>query len=935
MSDRWDETWHRLREWTNGQGPSERLAAQILSADGFTSVDPSHPLGGRDGTKDAVVIRGDQRWVMAVYFPRGQQSLVDVKGKFIADHAGVAKNQAAGMAFVTNQELTLAQRDELKASVSGLTEIYHLERLVALLDQPSMHPVRQQFLNIGIPDDGLGSLGRERLLATFERQATRRRRQRLRAAGVPEERVDAVLELMAADTAIPVEVHAGQVGLLLASMGHGKTEVAHHWYLGALDRARAADDAPMPLWLPARHVTADVESAAVDKLGLPTVASVGCTVVLDGLDEVDPIQAERLVSSAEEFAAGWVNVSVLATGRPQRLLDRYATLPMAAWTTDRGWALAETVAGNHLPPTAWSAEILDALNSPLLAIALGAQLAAGNPPASRTHLLSTLAEQSLRSARITLTDRLTSTLVQIAAHNIENDTGFNADRLSADALSEVERTPLVVNDRGSLTFVLPVLEQFYATRALKQGLVDIRRVASSAQFPRWRYALALAVDITDPVAADEIMATLTVTNPAAASWVLDEVTRTHTDDSDAAPDLDDLVRTPVRSTITTNIADGEPTPPAVAIGLRLRDAELAWIDGLGPLRRQLANTRSNEKRSTWSVSLDDTRFAIAELRTPSAVDIELHDPTSPVMNLGAVGPPWSRLTSDHVPRAPLGRWRWSRDRLRAQLVNAVQRFALDCDPAGPLAAERAWRLAQIIHHGSVRVLHEPIPVVELRERVTTRLAQTANSVRATWLSPAGNVTRDDLVWLDAHLATARHFLERPYVLPDRLLSHRTWALYSRERTHQLVTQVLTAAVEGYQDLVERNFPSFGPALGTSSIWPIRVVGTLHTLEDAEFDTAGFEGAPWLSYAVVHDDRTTGQPLVDIQPAAQLTQNDDHWLNAIRRSVAHGGPFAPTRVISAALHLEGAMPATGYAYQWLINDLVEVGWLENSWAPRTG
>jgi hypothetical protein len=26
----WDETWHRLREWTAGQGPSERLAALLL-----------------------------------------------------------------------------------------------------------------------------------------------------------------------------------------------------------------------------------------------------------------------------------------------------------------------------------------------------------------------------------------------------------------------------------------------------------------------------------------------------------------------------------------------------------------------------------------------------------------------------------------------------------------------------------------------------------------------------------------------------------------------------------------------------------------------------------------------------------------------------------------------------------------------------------------
>src|SRR5262245_32613142 len=70
--NRYDETWHRLREWTKGQSTSERLAAQILMQEGFTEIDPSHPLGGKDGGKDAIAYKGSTR-AMAVYFPRGQQ----------------------------------------------------------------------------------------------------------------------------------------------------------------------------------------------------------------------------------------------------------------------------------------------------------------------------------------------------------------------------------------------------------------------------------------------------------------------------------------------------------------------------------------------------------------------------------------------------------------------------------------------------------------------------------------------------------------------------------------------------------------------------------------------------------------------------------------------------------------------------------------------
>ena len=50
---RFDETWHRLLDWTQGQAPSERLAALLLNEEGYDVIDPSHPLGGKDEGADA------------------------------------------------------------------------------------------------------------------------------------------------------------------------------------------------------------------------------------------------------------------------------------------------------------------------------------------------------------------------------------------------------------------------------------------------------------------------------------------------------------------------------------------------------------------------------------------------------------------------------------------------------------------------------------------------------------------------------------------------------------------------------------------------------------------------------------------------------------------------------------------------------------------
>ena len=143
------ETWHRLLEWDKGQAPAERLAAVVLLSDGFRNVDPSHPLGGRDGLKDMILTNNGTKWIGAVYFPRGQQIFSDIKLKFEHDLEGVKQNKAKGIVFVTNQELRLSERKELTEIDDDIdVQIYHLERLATLLNSPANYGIRMEFLEI-------------------------------------------------------------------------------------------------------------------------------------------------------------------------------------------------------------------------------------------------------------------------------------------------------------------------------------------------------------------------------------------------------------------------------------------------------------------------------------------------------------------------------------------------------------------------------------------------------------------------------------------------------------------------------------------------------------------------------------------------------------------------------------------------------------------
>lgn len=143
------ETWHRLLEWDRGQAPAERLAAIILNCDSFRNIDPSHPLGGRDGLKDLLLVFNGVKWIGGVYFPRGQQSFAEIKVKFSHDLDGVSRNGASGFAFVTNQELRLSERKELSEINPEIdVQIYHLERIASILNSPANYGVRMEFLDI-------------------------------------------------------------------------------------------------------------------------------------------------------------------------------------------------------------------------------------------------------------------------------------------------------------------------------------------------------------------------------------------------------------------------------------------------------------------------------------------------------------------------------------------------------------------------------------------------------------------------------------------------------------------------------------------------------------------------------------------------------------------------------------------------------------------
>jgi len=145
---RGQEAWKRLLDWHDGQTSAERLASRLLNLIGYSNVDLSHPLGGPDGKKDIICKKDGKKWVVGVYFPNGQKKFKKIEEKFENDLKGVDQNDADGFVFVTNQELKISEKKDLKQKEKFDIELIHLEALASLMDAPLGYALRMEFLDI-------------------------------------------------------------------------------------------------------------------------------------------------------------------------------------------------------------------------------------------------------------------------------------------------------------------------------------------------------------------------------------------------------------------------------------------------------------------------------------------------------------------------------------------------------------------------------------------------------------------------------------------------------------------------------------------------------------------------------------------------------------------------------------------------------------------
>jgi hypothetical protein len=745
-----------------------------------------------------------------------------------------------------------------------------------------------------------------------------------RLRSVTPDRVEQVLRWMGELPDPIVDVPPGRVLILVAPMGAGKTEQAARWLEEGIQHAWDDDAVAIPVWLEARDVKGSLEDAVRAQLGEDPTAV--CRVVLNDLDRIDPTDAQHLLHAAHVMVGVWTNVAILATAQSSTVAVGTASLNVEPWTVERGVELMRVASDVELPWHLRSPETTELLCRPLTALALATRLASGGgADVSRLQLLQDLPKTILQQNRPSKsTPEVWQALGQLAIEILQAGGPVRAATAGNEAKSwQLTDTRLVVERDGMLSFALPLFEQHFGAQAITAGTFDIEAAVDRTSFPYWRYAITFAI-ATCPDAAERERMLLKVarTNPAALSWILDEsgpMGKSVGEGIDLTVALSAGVR---HDQLAGTKADAEGDK---ALALELREAFEALLEGYGPLAGSLARHHGGSL-TQWGVFLASGYLTLAEHWDETEPSIVLVSDFSQ-LNIRQPGG-WVTWQMSKQPSGIDSRWVWARGKIMDRLTAVIEHRALTTSVDTRLTSERLWALASFaISDAGVALGLDTIPLDALRQKVAQMMETVNRTASSTWRHGGDNFGSPDIAWLNDQLAFLRgEQLQRPWPLPDQPLlgGRKRWQGYRPDLAVSMTAEILAEAVVGYRDLVETNFPCFGPALGLYSILPARIEGTIihHSIAS--------DLPPQLSFAWVPDsdlDPRAPAPVELRTENAPLSQ--PYWHRPKGPRLESRFAYHLPMIEDGISPLGSPRPSSNLAYEWLARDLHALGWLKNA------
>lgn len=773
------------------------------------------------------------------------------------------------------------------------------EKLVADLN------LRQDLIQVSaLSSDYVLELSRD-LLA--HRRASRR------SLGLNDNQIDATLEL---SSDVPDELSTladGELLVVTGPLGSGKSDVAARWLLDGCQNFSAVALDRVPVQVIAKLMTENLTEsvlAALPDAGL--LETHGVSLHLDGVEEAG--SPEELLVEADAFVMRNANSAVVATSRPGSYIPRgfkqYRIEQLDA--SDVETLVGCVVDNPHMTMYRWSDAVRQSACRPLFALMAAAL--SSTPGAGIG--MGQLIEQAVRKA---LSGRVPpQSLRRLAVATLES--GFSAAAaqvLDEDELAGALATHLIVENRGRLSFVLPIFEQWFAAQSVLRAETNIEIcTADMGAFNRWRYVLSLALSVGARESINPIVRALLEWRVGAAMWVLNESAQRH------------------------KRGESNPLPPMPTVASAIREAYDALFVALGEAQAVIYRfwqVEFNPQQLTLQVYSQDTSISeIWKVSGPGDKRVELLAEELVLFGAREMDP--NELWIRHGPVADdeAWAWRWALDDISSRLKKNLGNMAgltPRADRMPVFKEEYEEWLVNLRSRNTGPRQKTPSAIRKSLRDLVTFTTDDGDEVEVASMNYNGHTIDVGLTLALSKASDGRieSLIAGRYPREDRhpVGARWVWDYYSNEQLLAWARAVYESAILVYAELCETYFSGFEETLRHRATTPANLKLFLAPVpEGADRDIGP---TVWYKF---YPDLTTDQPAgkisLTVENAQDASLSDMHdslstTYEQFRRLKPNRAVFGSMYSGSSRLELHPDAPATRLALSWLWDDFKALGW----------
>ena len=610
---------------------------------------------------------GKADWVIWLVGGETTQAVVDeinacmaAKGRLLAFKLPAASRDS--------QTLNLLGQVSRFAKWCEVNDIQDLEGLIKnTLADEMIHLIRQ-------PEP----LGQRHQLEAMQRASIARCRQYLTTLGVS----DDVADELAQDQTVGHELTLPITGLttVFGEQGVGKTLAVERLLQRAIDAALEDSSRPYPIFTRARDLDRPLSEYVEVRAQNYVFDSVQAVlVVVDGIDEVSVVDANRVVVDAQVYVESNPQSAVVLTARPLPDLDHKGneyTVPRLLEAD--AVSIMSKVSGLTVElRNIWAlpSSLQDVVTLPMFAIMIGTEFK--EHPMGPWNGPSKLVERIVKGDLDALGDHqeeVNGLLKELAVKTIQGGKSVSESELAPTrvARSRLLNSRLVVENSAKFDFALAIFREYFAARAIVEGDTSLDGLGRLSD--QWKVPINIALHSMSEESTHSLATFLVSFDPGLANQVFKEAER---------------------GSIVTDSSESQDNGTPLEHGQAIRQAMEAWSVGLGPLIHVIGPFDNQSEMRTLGVA-GKSGWLLASWYHGT----EQLDPVVEIPELGRVGSRqydqnWPKWSYRAIPPTRLWPWIFTQDMLVRSLRDVLHSNRLlveSPDALEELTYDFAWHI---------------------------------------------------------------------------------------------------------------------------------------------------------------------------------------------------------------------------------------------------